>query len=300
MKLKKLALSGIVVAAAIVSAAFVIPFCIQGMEDSAPPVNVLPETDMTASPVKDSLKLMTLNVAHGRGVKLYRIFNNPDHAKANLDDIVEVIKREDPDVVALQEADGPSVWSGNFNHISYLSEKTGMPYSVRGEHVKGLKLSYGTALLSKFKLEDSHSITFAPSPPTFPKGAVICTIKWPGKKNLEVDVMTVHLDFLRASARKSQVQQLVHLLSERSNPLILLGDFNCNWQVETSALRYLVEKFELIVYQPENTELVTYPGTGKRLDWIVISKEMTFDSYEILPDSISDHRSVVAEVTLAK
>jgi hypothetical protein len=53
-------------------------------------------------------------------------------------------------------------------------------------------------------------------------------------------------------------------------------------------------------YRPEDDSLGTY-GEGdnsKRLDWVLISKPLVFARYEVLPDVLSDHRAVVADIVL--
>ena len=40
----------------------------------------------------------------------------------------------------------------------------------------------------------------------------------------------------------------------------------------------------------------TYVSRERRFDWILISNELEFISYRVLPDIISDHFAVVAEV----
>jgi endonuclease/exonuclease/phosphatase family metal-dependent hydrolase len=44
----------------------------------------------------------------------------------------------------------------------------------------------------------------------------------------------------------------------------------------------------------------TYVSRDRRFDWIMISNELEFVSYKVLPDIISDHLAVVAEVKLSK
>lgn len=44
---------------------------------------------------------------------------------------LKVITRENPHVVALQEADGPSFWSGKFNHVDYLARTGGYSYYLQ-------------------------------------------------------------------------------------------------------------------------------------------------------------------------
>ena len=77
-----------------------------------------------------TLKVVTLNLAHGRKDAWHQALLRRAAIQANLDEVVRILRQEQPDVVALQEADGPSLWSGRFDHVAYLSEKAGIPYFV--------------------------------------------------------------------------------------------------------------------------------------------------------------------------
>ena len=172
-----------------------------------------------------------------------------------------------------------------------------MPYSIRGEHVNGLKLSYGTAILSKLPMEDPLSITFSPTPPSFPKGFVISTVTLTFADNRKLDIVSLHLDFLKKSSRKSQLDQIAQPLSLRINPLIVMGDFNCDWSGNEPTLRIFADKFDLKAYQPDTSVEPTHVTVKKRLDWILIASELKFVSHKVLSDSLSDHRALVAEIS---
>jgi endonuclease/exonuclease/phosphatase family metal-dependent hydrolase len=242
------------------------------------------------------LRIMTLNIAHGRKDGPNQLFRARQTLAANIDQIAAVIQRRKPDLLALQEADGPSVWSGNFNHVERLAAGAGMPYYARAENVKGLKLSYGTALLAAFPLEDAAAHTFAPSPPSFSKGYLAATIAWPERAPLKIDLVSVHLDFLREKVRKRQVAEMIEELSGRGNPLVVMGDFNCEWDEETSPVRHLADSLGLHAFRPQTEGFETFGNGGRRLDWILVSAELEFSSFEVLPDVLSDHAGVMAEV----
>jgi len=257
-----------------------------------------PEKNHLAVSQNDTLKVITLNIAHGRKDGL-RLTMKPAHSKSNLDDIAAVLRRERPHMVALQEADGPTRLTGDFNHVKYLAEKGRFGWSVQGEHVRAKRMSYGTALLSMQPLGNPLSVTFKPSPPTLSKGFVLSTVCWPGDPKLEIDVVSVHLDFLRKSVRARQVKELLRHLSDRNKPLIVMGDFNCEWTSKEPTLKLLAEKLDLKVHRPASPGMVTHPTAKKRLDWILISPELEFKKYNVLHDVLSDHRGVVAEIALA-
>ena len=245
---------------------------------------------------RDLLKVITLNVAHGSGNMRSPVLQKDETIMENLDKIAVVLRREGPAVTAIQEADGPSVWSGRVNQVSYLAEKGGFAYSVQAEHVKGMKISYGTGLLSMPALREPLAITFDASPPTLSKGFVVATFDWPGEPNVKINVVSVHLDFLRQSVREWQVAEMIDKLSSRGGELIVMGDFNCEWKSKESAVRAIAEGLNLKAYQPESAEMDTYPLLRMRMDWILISAGLEFVSYEVLSDAISDHYGVVCEV----
>ncbi len=257
------------------------------LADEPTPAVVAPST-----PVE--LTVMTLNAAHGRAEGSHQALLSKERIVENLDLIAAAIRDQSPDVVALQEADGPSIWSGRFDHVAHLAEAGGYEHVYRGEHVSGLKLSYGTAALSRYAIENRASITFPPNPPTFPKGFVVGEVNLPGVG--PVTVASVHFDFARKSARKEQAKRLVEELAKRPRPLILMGDFNCDWGDETT-LPSLAEQLGLRAFEPDDTT-TTFPALGKRLDWILVSDEIEFVDYQVGEGGLSDHCAVVARLRI--
>ena len=115
---------------------------------------------------------------------------------------------------------------------------------------------------------------------------------------MEVDIISVHLDFMLESTRQRQVEELVYYVRDRNKPVILAGDLNDHWEKGDGVVYYLLNALELTAYQPEENGLISYPRLKKRYDWILISKEFEFDSYRVLSDELSDHRAIVAEIKL--
>ncbi len=248
------------------------------------------------------LKVMTFNVAHGRGLSFQQALLARSTVASNLGAVASVVAREAPDLVGLQETDGPSVWSGHFDHTSSLAAAAGYPHSFRGHHGRGLwpfRLDYGTALLSRLPLFGSASATFEQSWRDN-KGFVVSTVRVPAFGGAEVDVASVHLDFLRAEVRARQIETLIAALEARGRPVILLGDLNCDWS-ETTCVPRLASALRLRAHSPDGgTPTYSSEDPDRRIDWILVSEAMTFRSYRTLDDRVSDHRAVVAEVELSR
>jgi endonuclease/exonuclease/phosphatase family metal-dependent hydrolase len=60
-------------------------------------------------------------------------------------------------------------------------------------------------------------------------------------------------------------------------------------------VRQLANAIGLRAFRPTTQELRTYKG-AKRLDWILISDELKFIDYAVLPNIVSDHLAVVAKI----
>jgi len=243
------------------------------------------------------LRIATLNLAHGRKDSINQLFVWQSTFKENLDDVAEVLTQHRPHVVALQEADAVSRWSGSFDHVAYLAAGADYPWRTHVSNAEGWLYSYGTALLSAMPVLETIKHTFQPSPPTLDKGFVLAQIDWPSSdktKSQKIDVISVHLDFSRQSVREQQIHEMIKILSARMNPTIILGDFNSEWLAEASVIKSLEQKSRFESYKPESTGYDTYKD--KRLDWILITRDMEFVDYQVLPDMLSDHAMVIADI----
>jgi endonuclease/exonuclease/phosphatase family metal-dependent hydrolase len=243
------------------------------------------------------LRVATLNLAHGRKDNFNQLFVGKKSHKQYLNDVVDVLKQYKPHVVALQEADAASRWSGNFDHVAYLASGAEYPWRTHASNAENWLFSYGTALLSGVPLIESIQHTFESSPPTLDKGFVLAQIEWPSTdedQSLKIDIISVHLDFSRKSVRDRQINEIMELLSARNNPTIIMGDFNSEWLAEASVIKELAANGHFITHEPDADNYNTYED--KRLDWILITKELEFVNYQVLPDTLSDHAMVVADI----
>ena len=266
-------------------------------EKEQPLVQTVAPSAMASRP---TLKVMTLNLAHGRKDGLNQLLISKAVIRSNLAEIAVFLDKTGADVVALQEADAPSLWSGRFDHVALLAEQAGYPVFASSNQATSWFFSYGTALLSRVSLSGVQHYTFRPSPPTMSKGYTLGQIMWRphAGEPVPVDIVSVHLDFSRKSVREQQAAELGETLAGRGNPMIIMGDFNSDWSADEEVVRALAERTGLHVYQPEAEDFSTYRSSARRFDWILISKQLEFVSFEVMPDILSDHFAVVAEIAM--
>ena len=250
----------------------------------------------------DPLSVLTLNLAHGRKDSFNQMLQKTATTQRNLEEIAGFLRNSGADLIALQEADAPSRWSGQFNHVDLVAEKSLYPCLIHGRHAQKYMYDFGTALLSRVPFTNNLSHTFTPSPPTTNKGFVMGQVRWnPGGRLAEpvvVSVISVHLDFSRKKVREAQTEEIRTVLAGIATPMIIMGDFNADWSDKESAIKAIVTNDNFSVYQPEANGLGTYKSGKYRLDWILISKDLGFLSYEVPQTVLSDHQSVQATLRL--
>ena len=245
-----------------------------------------------------TLRVASLNIAHGRGDSLNQLLVSTQDTHENLSTIAEFLKARDIHVAALQEVDSPSRWSGSFDHASYLATAAGFGYWAQAAHARLGVAQYGTAVLSRAPIENALAINFAPSPPTANKGFTLAEIVWQTSESesIVVDVVSIHMDFSRKSVRQAQLEELEKAVYDRSNPIVLMGDFNSEVLARQLMLPDANNPRQLHTVFGTDSEYASYKD--KRLDWIIVSGELAIIDYQSDSAVLSDHRAVIATLAL--
>ena len=105
--------------------------------------------------------------------------------------------------------------------------------------------------------------------------------------------------FVAERVRRRQATEMAAFLKGRGRPLIVMGDLNAGWDDAQGVVGYLVDALDLHAREAGDGGDPTFPMDGRRIDWILVSRDLEFVSYQVLPDTLSDHRAVVAEVAVA-
>jgi endonuclease/exonuclease/phosphatase family metal-dependent hydrolase len=253
----------------------------------------------TPEPDRPTLRVLTLNLRHARGPGSGRLVQDVPAFRRRVDAVAAMLRRERVDVAAFQEVDAESVWSGGFHHLESVAEAIGWgepafgPYS-RMKTAGGSGVESGSAVIARYPLVNVDWGRFT-GPPLDHKGYVVATVRWEGR---EIDVVSVHLHSVLTAIRLDQVRALVGELADRGRPLIVTGDFNCGLDDEEKTLRVLAEKLRLEAWRPKAKDLATHPvgRATRRIDWIFATAELEIVALRNLPDRISDHHAVLAEI----
>ena len=249
-------------------------------------------------PPAPTLELATLNLAHGRALSASQFALPPETIEANIDACAGAIARAGPDIIALQEADAVSVWSGVFHHVRRIAQRSELPHFHHGIHfdrgIGPIRVAYGTALLSRRELRSPTSVRFAFGH-LHTKGFVTARVEFAERPLL---LVSVHLTSGSAGARRREVDVMVDKLASVDVPIVLMGDLNSRWEKESDAVRLLAKRLGLRAFQPDSAEHFTFRAghPRKRIDWILIAPALEFVQYRTWTDRVSDHLGVSATI----
>ena len=156
-----------------------------------------------------TVRVMTWNI-HGA------VGHNP---RFDLERVVALIRRWDPDIVALQEVDSRRALAGAANPFDYLPRALGI-HAIGARSITGADGDYGQMLISRFPIvaHDVHDISMPEREPRRAIRALLTTPIGP------LTVIATHLG-LSIRERRDQVRKLIDLAAGRA-PLVMVGDFN--------------------------------------------------------------------------
>jgi endonuclease/exonuclease/phosphatase family metal-dependent hydrolase len=204
----------------------------------------------------------------------------------SLDNLVDVITRESPDVLVMQEVVRGWMIDEQHDALSVLAERLRMPY-VFAPNIGDL---YGNAILSRFPMTDVKRVHFAlqPSAKHQPRGAV-------GVRIGDVLIVTTHLDEVEDSSaiRQEQVRTILREW-DGEKIAIIAGDMNA----EPAALEMglLSEAGYGDLAEPAGVT-TTMNEPPKRIDYIWGIGVISSSPHTVMALGASDHRAVVVNVT---
>lgn len=256
------------------------------------------------------IRVVTLNIAHGRGLSAYQGFHSEKGIERRLKSVAQLLERLNADIVALQEVDEDSHWNRRIHLLDTLKRRTGYPHSYLGVHNRRggtHPLAYGNGLLTRFPIEIAEKRAFGQST-LGEKGFVCVELETPHGR---LPVINLHLDFRSRLRRIRQVEQLVQYLDDKRytsegtphlSPIVC-GDFNSKEARSSDAVRHLFQYLKgQCDYQlyPQGRRSKTFPSIFPihGLDFIFVPPEYEVFDSQVIRSFVSDHRPVLVTLRL--
>ncbi len=250
------------------------------------------------------LRLVTFNIAHGRGLTPIQGLTSQRKLRLNLRRIAGLLEELAPDIVALQEIDERSRWAGNFDHLDYLRVHTRFPHAVFGINNRRtglLNLSYGNALLSRHPIRIAETVAFGQRQ-FGEKGFLYVELDVGGRC---VPIVNLHLHFSSRAQRLRQIDRLLVWMKDKHRlhasrwhvPPIMCGDFNnpgTRDDATASLLSHLTDYCDYVLH-PTGGRTFPSPLPQRALDFVFLPAGCVKAKCEVVPSILSDHRPVVVD-----
>jgi endonuclease/exonuclease/phosphatase family metal-dependent hydrolase len=239
------------------------------------------------SPVGESsritLRVMTYNIHVGVGMD----------KKMDLQRIGDVVNREHPDLVGLQEVDRGVERTQRVDEIAELAARTKMQYAF-AHNLDYQGGQYGVAILSRFPILKTDHRKYQNKREAERRGMIRIEVNTGGRL---ISFATTHLDYQYEDGRVFETQQLLDFLKDQTGPLIVVGDFNEEPNGEACKLMSGTFTDSWLSSKAKGAGL-SYPADNpaKRIDYIFYRFGLRAKRAWTVDTQASDHVPVVADL----
>lgn len=271
--------------------AILVLFALSGVESaaffsSAPGPSTRPTSQPSAP---DRLRVVSYNIFQGnRGIER----------------IARFLRKQQPDVVFLQEVCRPACDRRGIDQAAYFARSLGDMHLVSATTLGAPnRATHDPVILSRFALRDARLIRGKDGGRVF---GVLATLDTSGRPLhlLSVHATSTHKLSLEhalnsANIRMTQITDLLALVRALDGDVIIAGDFNAaDWMPEYHAMTRQWTDFGLVADTPR----LSFPSHQPRLriDYVFGRGAFEAVSYRVLDSLASDHRPVVAELQRQK
>jgi len=245
-----------------------------------------------------SVRLLSLNIAHARGLLPYQGLQSREMIDRQLDRIARLLRRENPDLVCLQEVDEASHWNLSIHLLDALREKAGFPHSYLGVHNRRAgprPLAYGNGILSRFPIHQPRTFSFGEKV-LGEKGFLVAEVEI---DQVTLPIVNLHFDYRSRQKRVDQVNQVIHVIHESLTghglAPVICGDFNSARNRKKDAVEQL---FGYILSHrrysrfPDRGNTFPAPSPVRCLDFVFVPRPLRVKGCSIIRSLVSDHRPV--------
>jgi endonuclease/exonuclease/phosphatase family metal-dependent hydrolase len=223
-----------------------------------------------------------------------------------LDEMLLALRREDADVVALQEVSRGWVINGSADLFELSREALGLP-GIPGPSVTP---DWGNAVFTRWPARASRVEPLPPDDLPLPRAVLIVDLEAPEDETRQLRILATHWHQVTDdhSIRNEQARFIVTDLEAPADtmPSLLLGDFNALPDSECMAILAAAGWHDVFgVTDPEaevDRDALTNPSDvpHRRIDTILYRGPWRLLRAEAAPPWGSDHRAVVAELLLER
>lgn len=237
----------------------------------------------------------------GRKLNYLKFWKRIAHPEGIEKKMAKALRKLNPDVVAFAEVGGKNFVEGDY--FSFIKKELGMTY-----HVKRVKYDLrgklnvlrkipllnqqSNAIMSKRELSKIETIYLH-------EGMKRTVIKIEVNFGKKITLLLVHLA-LGKETRKKQLDELAGIVKKIKTPVVLAGDFN-TFGGEEEIGDLLEETGLKHRFKLHGGRIFTYPAhhPRRRLDYVLTSKEIKVEKYEVLKMPFSDHLPVMVDFEVA-
>ncbi|WOO42636.1 endonuclease/exonuclease/phosphatase family protein [Rubellicoccus peritrichatus] len=255
------------------------------------------------------LKLLTFNIAHGRGLSLYQGLQKEKRIRNNLTRIARVIRESGADLVALQEVDQDSHWNKQLDLLEIIREESGFEHLLYGINTRrsGKRhLAYGNGILSRHPVHIWENNPFGTAS-LGEKGFLYAEIDIAGH---HLPLINLHLDYKSRKKRIEQVEQIISFITDKPHPgnngntlaPIICGDFNSRSAPLGDAVSHLfrfVQRHGDYKIYPRQARTFPAHFPSKGIDFIMLPYPYQMTESKVIKTKTSDHLPVLVEFELA-
>lgn len=229
----------------------------------------------------DEIRVLSYNIHHGVGLD----------GKLDLKRIAEVIRKEKPDFVALQEVDNMAGRSGKVDQAAVLAKMLGMHHAF-GKCIDLQGGGYGNAVLSIHPI--SNTVIHRLPGSGEPRVVLEVETKIDGKK---LSFASVHFDWRTEKVRMMQAKAVEKNFTAHKHPVILLGDFNA--KPDSKTMRFLAKNWTIV---PKAGAKLTAPANKphSEIDYILtLGLDASKAICKVIDEPVaSDHRPISGAILI--
>ena len=233
-----------------------------------------------------TIRVMTYNIHVGVGMD----------KKLDLQRIADVIIRQKPDLVGLQEVDRGVKRTEGKDEIAELAAMTRMDYAF-AHNLDYQGGQYGVAILSRSLLKNVEHRMFENKREAERRGMLRVEVEVGGKI---VNFVTTHLDYQYTDGRVFETEQMLKFLDGVNGPIIVVADMNDEPAGE--AYKLMSSKFsDAWISSRAKDDGFTYPADKpmKRIDYVFYrGNDLKVKKATVIETLASDHVPVVVELLL--